>query len=293
MSATIAIPRVQEGYWFGTLPNNTHTYMANNTHTHGAFPCPFGFCDFSGHCSGENCSNKTFFCEVPAAEPDVLCYGNRGGVLCSQCAQNHSFTFDAIDCAPNEDCSFGYIFVMIGLVLLFWALLVTVILAVVYLDLLIGSGHLYCFIFFFSVLQFFVGGSFPSKFLFVIELVITGFIQLDPKMFGLIPICIPGNPLQSMGYTLLRYIHPFFLAVVIALLICISKRHALPFFYRNKRATNAICILLYRSFFSLTQTSLSFLIPVRFQDRSTVYASLDPTVIYFSTYHLFWSFWRC
>jgi len=138
---------VQEGYWFGILPA-----MANNTHyTYGTFPCPFGFCNFSDRCSGENCSNKTFFCEVPATEPDVQCYGNRGGVLCSQCAQNHSFTFDAIVCAPNEDCSFGYIFVMIGLILLFWALLVTVILAVVYLDLLIGSGHLYCFIFFFSV----------------------------------------------------------------------------------------------------------------------------------------------
>jgi len=178
-------------------------------------------------------------------------------VLCSQCAQNYSFTFDAIDCAPNKDCSFGYIFVMIiFLALLSWVLLVTVIHAVVYLDLLIGSGHLYCFIFFFSVLQFFVGGSFPSKFLFVIELVITGFIQLDPKMFGLIPLCILGDHSHTvLGYALLRYIHPFFLAVVIGLLICISKRSSLPFLYRNNRATNAICILLYLSFFSLTQTS--------------------------------------
>jgi len=90
-----------------------------------------------------------------------------------------------------------------------------------------------------------------------------------------------------LGYALLRYIHPFFLAVVIGLLICISKRSSLPFLYRNNRATNAICILLYLSFFSLTQTSLSFLVPVRFQDRTTVYASLDPTVPYFTSYHRF------
>ena len=270
---------VQEGYWFGTLPS-----ASNNTRMYGAFPCPFGFCDFSGQCSGEHCSNKTFFCDL--SEPNALCYGNRGGVLCSQCAQNYSFTFDAVDCAPREDCSYGYIVVMIGLVLLFWALLVGVLLVVVYLDLLIGSGRLYCFIFFFSVLQFFVGGSFPSNFLFVVELIVTGFIQLDPKMFGLIPICIPGNPLQSMEYALLRYIHPVFLAVVIALLICISKRRALPFFHGSKRAANAICILLYLSFFSLTQTSLSFLVPVRFQDSPTVYTSLDPTIIYFTSNHL-------
>ena len=269
---------VQEGYWFGTLPSN-------NTHMiYGAFPCPFGFCDFSGHCSGENCSHKSFFCEI--FEPNALCYGNRGGVLCSQCAQNYSFTFDAVDCAPSEDCRLVYIFVMIGLVLAFWALLVTVLLVVVYLDLRIGSGRLYSFIFFFSVLQFFVGGSFPSKFLFVIELVVTGFIQLDPKMFGLIPICIPGDPLHSMEYAFLRYIHPLFLAVVIVLLICISKRRALPLFHHNQRATNAICILLYLSFFSLTQTSLSFLVPVRFQNSTTMYASLDPTVMYFTSNHL-------
>jgi len=107
---------------------------------YGAFPCPFGFCDFSGHCSGENCSHKSFFCEI--FEPNALCYGNRGGVLCSQCAQNYSFTFDAVDCAPSEDCRLVYIFVMIGLVLAFWALLVTVLLVVVYLDLRIGSALL-------------------------------------------------------------------------------------------------------------------------------------------------------
>jgi len=167
---------------------------------------------------------------------------------------------------------------MIILVLLFWLLLVTAHLVVVYLDLHIGSGRLYCFIFFFSSSQFFVGDSFPSKFFYAIELLVTGFIQLNPKIFGLIPICIPGDHSHIvLGYALLRYIHPFFLAVVIGLLICISKRSSLPFLYRNNRATNAICILLYLSFFSLTQTSLSFLVPVRFQDRTTVYASLQCT----------------
>ena len=269
---------VQEGYWFGTLPSSS-----NNTHTYGAFPCPFGFCDFSDRCSSERCGNRSYFCDL--SEPNAQCYGNRGGVLCSQCAQNYSFTFDAVDCAPSEDCSYGYIVVMIGLVLLFWALLVTAHLVVVYLDLLIGSGCLYCFVFFFSVLQYFVGGSFPSKIVFVLELIVTGFIQLDPKVFGLIPICIPRDPLQSiLGYAFLRYIHPIFLSVMIVLMICISKRHALPFFHHNKRATNSICILLYLLFFSLTQTSLSFLAPVKFQD--TLYASLDPTIIYFTSYQL-------
>ena len=269
---------VEEGYWFGTLPS-----ASNNTRTYGVFPCPFGFCNFSDHCSSERCGNRSYFCDL--SEPNALCYGNRGGVLCSQCAQNYSFTFDAVDCAPSEDCHSGYIAGMIGLVLLFWALLVGVLLMVVYLDLLIGSGRLYCFVFFFSVLQFFVGGSFPSNFLFVVELIVTGFIQLDPKVFGLIPICFPGDPLQSiLGYAFLRYIHPIFLSVVIVLMICISKRHALPFFHHNKRATNSICILLYLLFFSLTQTSLSFLAPVKFQD--TLYASLDPTINYFTSYQL-------
>ena len=274
---------VRKGFWFGTLPPMTNNI---NTHTYGAFPCPLGYCDFLSHCLRENCHNKTLFCELP--EPNALCYGNRGGVLCSQCMENYTFTFDTIDCAPNENCSFGYIIVMIILVLLFWLLLVIAQLVVVYLDLHIGSGRLYCFIFFFSSLQFFEGSSFPSKFSFAGELLVTGVIQLNPNVFGLIPICIPGDHSHIvLGYALLRYAHPLFLVVVIVLLICISKRCALPLFHYNNRATNSICILLYLSFFSLTHTSFSFLVPVKFPDRSTVYASLDPTVIYFTSYHRF------
>ena len=135
---------------------------------------------------------------------------------------------------------------MIILVLLFWLLLVTAHLVVVYLDLHIGSGRLYCFIFFFSSLQFFEGSSFPSEFFYAIELLVTGFIQLNPKIFGLIPICIPGDHSHIvLGYALLRYVHPLFLVAVIVLLVCISKCHALPLFHHNNRATNSICILLY------------------------------------------------
>ena len=268
---------VEEGYWFGKV---------TDTGTFGVFPCPFGNCNYTtSRCPAGSCSDRKFFCSLSDNDHDSLCYSNRGGMLCSQCRGNYSFTFDAIDCASTDECHPGYIALVIFLVLVFWAILVTVILVVVGLDLHIGSGHLYCFFFFFSVLEHFVGGSFPSPILYVIELIVTGFIQLDPKMFGLIPVCLPGN-LTNMDYAALRYIHPVFLAVVILLLVFCSRHYKLPLF-QHRRAINAICILLYLSFFSLTQTSLSFLLPVMLYDKSVkVYANVQPTLGYLHPVHV-------
>ena len=261
---------IEVGYWYGKVNN-----------TFEAVLCPFGNCNYNGYCPTGSCNDfQKSYCNLDDNHHDALCYGNRAGLLCSECQKNTSFTFDAIQC--TDQCSSVSSALVIFLVLLFWAILVVTLLVVIGLDLHIGSGQLYCFFFFFSVLQYFVGGTFPLPVLYEIELVITGFIQLDPKFWGLIPsACLPKE-FPTILYTIIPYAHPLFLAAVILLLVCCSRKYRLPLFH-ERRSINAICILLYLSFFSLTQTSLSVLAPVRLaQDNNsyTIRVSIEPNKTY-------------
>ena len=261
---------VEEGYWFGEV-NNDSTYIA--------VPCPFGNCNYTGGCPTDSCAGKPFFCTLYDEDLDALCYGNRSGILCSQCKHNANFAFDAIQCNTSDQLTALW---SILLVLVFWLALCVALLVIVRLDFHIGSGQLYCFLFFFTVLQYFVGGTFPFIELYHIELVVTGFIQLNPKFFGLIP-SISFPPDFNMWFNVLSYVHPLFLGCVIMLLVCCARKYHLPFLH-ERRGINAICILLYLSFFSLSQTSLSFIAPITFSENITR-ASIEPKIGYFKVDH--------
>ena len=276
---------VQYGYWFGEIMDGQFA----------PYPCPFGNCNYTvgQSCPTEQCGGEgsayQFFCKLPD-EPDkadALCLGNRGGIVCADCSQNHTYSFDGLMCAPDDQCSIAYILLLFLFVVLFWVVIVGMLLAAVRLDLHMGSGRIYCFIFYFSVLQFFVGGTFPSFGLYAIELTLSGLIQLDPKVFGLISVCIPVD-LNSIHYTMMHYANPLFLAIVVVVIILLSRRFSISnMFKRTSRGINTICILLYLSFFSLAFSSLLILKPMQFQSISTLYVSIEPTITYFHpTQHL-------
>lgn len=280
---TSYIACVNIGYWYGKISDNgSDTQFA-------ATSCSFGSCNYtvSGTCPTKSCgpngSPQHFYCELPRQNPEKLCLFDRGGPICSLCKENYSFTFDAIGCVPDEKCSYGYIILYIFLSILFWVLLISAIVIFAKLDLRFGSGQLHCFIFFFSVMQYFVHGSFPSYGLYAVELILTGFIQLNPKMFGLINVCAPHS-LGPMQYAAVHYVNPLFLMGAIALLIYISNKWPkYAIFIGDSSSVNMICIALYLIFFSLTQTSLSILQPVQFSGISAMYVSLDPTLEYFDS----------
>uniref|UniRef100_A0A1X7UXX0 TRP C-terminal domain-containing protein n=1 Tax=Amphimedon queenslandica TaxID=400682 RepID=A0A1X7UXX0_AMPQE len=276
---------IKTGYWYGAIDSKACSDK-NQTSCTAAFPCPFGYCDYvsSNNCPTRPCSRHKFFCELDPDTSDTLCLYNRGGTLCSSCQANYSLSFDGIRCVDNDDCTSGSLVLYILIFILFWVLLTFVIVAVTKLNLRIGSGQLYCLVFFFSVLQYFVRGSFPSIFLYVLELVFTGFMQLDPKMFGLFEVCLKYRDITNIHYVSLCCINPLFLTLVIGLLICVSSRcpkYAL--FTQNNSAVNMICIVLYLVFISLTQTSLSLLAPVYYTSNiHKPYVALEPNVTYFN-----------
>ena len=273
---------VKSGYWYGAIE-------IDSQETFGILQCPFGFCNYTigGQCPTEPCggdgSAYQFYCTLPKYDSDGLCLFERGGPLCSECSQNHSFSFDTIQCVPDSQCHNGYLALNIFLNLIFLGLIISAILIIARLNLRIGSGKLYCLVFYFSVLQFFVRGMFPSFFLFVIELIFTGFIQLNPKMFGLMNTCTNyAIDNANIIYSTLHYAGPIFLIFVVSLMIWVSwKWPKYALFSNSNIGVNVICIILYISFISFSQTSLSVLTPVKFPESEETLVSLNPNVRYF------------
>ena len=277
---------IKLGYWYGAIYDDIDDNSHSLWNDYAVAPCPFGFCNFiNGGCPTKSCGSDgsayQFYCVLPQYRSDELCLFDRGGILCSGCRTNHSFSYDAISCLPDKTCSNKYLALTLFLNFLFWALIISIILIVAKVNLRIGSGQLYCLVFYFSVLQYFVHGSFPSYFLYAIELTFTGFIQLDPKIFGLIKICNNLN-MDNLTVTAIHYANPLFLILVIALVVFVSRKCPKYAIFQNTNiGVNLICIVLYIVFISLTQTSLSVLTPVSFPGIHGFYVSLEPSVRYF------------
>lgn len=263
---------VKYGYWIG-LVNGMMTYIN----------CPSGNCGYvNGRCPTSSCSDSfQSFCHLPDMDSDELCSGNRGGILCSNCRMGYTFSFGAVQCIPDHNCTPGDTVLLVFLNIVFWAALIAILLLVLKLHLRIGSGQLYCLIYYFGVLQYLTVNELPSVFLNAVVAMSTAFLELDPRFLGLIDKCFaPG--LSNLGHLALRYMNPIFLALVVFAVVAVTRLW--PRFStvsKQNYSVRALCILLYLSFTSLSETSLQILSFIQFKDISGVYSKVDPTVRYF------------
>ena len=261
---------IKYGYWFGQA-HNTST-IAN---------CPNNLCNYSnGDCPTEPCNNVfQSFCKLPKLDPDKLCDSNRGGIMCSSCKPRFQFTFDALECVPAKSCNAGNTILLVFLLFVFWTVLVLALLLVLKLKLRLGSGHLYCLIYYYGVLPYLTNNTYP--FLTFMVYTFGGFIQVEPRFLGLIEKCFaPGW--NNIQHSILRYIHPLFISIVMLLIIGVTR--CCPRFAtisKQNYGVRALCILLYLSFTSLTETSLSILNFIRFENVLGVYVKIEPTIPYF------------
>ena len=277
---------VNTGYWYGPI----HDTSPDNLYTkYTAYPCPFGYCNYTvaGTCPTSNCGGQgsahQFYCSLPRVSSDSLCLYKRGKILCSGCSHNHYLSFDGIKCVAKEKCNNNYIALYVFIIFFFWIGTIIVFSIIAKLDLRIGSGYLYAFVFFFSVLQYFVHGLFPSTFLFNMELFLTGFMQLDPKIFGLFQMCAIKS-VNNLEFTATHYIYPLLLVSALMLFVYASRKwpNYAPFSRQNS-AINLICIVTYLVFISLTQTSLAMLAPIAYPGINNHHyvVSIEPKVKYF------------
>ena len=274
---------VKYGYWVGYKDRHKNTVIGH---------CTNGLCDYNnGRCPvGECIQTLQGFCLLPNNDSDRLCEANRGGLLCSTCKKEHAFTYGAVQCVPESTCNVVHTVLLVLLNLLFWGALILALLIALKLNFQIGSGSMYCLIYYFSVLPYLTRNNY-TPFLNVLVYLFSGFLEVNPRFFGLIPVCMFGEDFGSIYHAVLGFMHPLFLFIVILLLIVLTRRFPHLSKMVDFNGTKALCILLYLSFTSLVHTSLNLLDFTSLgQDSDDVRVALEPTVPYFNpSSHLPWA----
>ena len=267
---------IKYGYWYGSIARGSSDYTIHN--------CPTGNCNYdNGKCPTESCDDPyQTFCKLPKYDSDELCSSNRGGAICAECRPGYKFSYSALQCVPESGCSVGTTVGLMFLSLAFWILLIVVILIVLKLNLRIGSGQLYSLIYYFGVLQYFTSNAYPSTFLQVVIYTFSSFTQLKPLLLGLMRVCFSAD-VNALGHQMLFFLNPTFISLVMLAIVGIT--HYWPRFStisKQNYLVKAICILLYLSFTSLSETSLTILNFVRFENIPGKYVFIQPTVPYFN-----------
>ena len=265
---------IKYGSWFGNISENVFTLEV----------CPPGHCNFNyGMCGPSgSCGPIPGFCSLPYVQ-DNQCSGHRSGVLCTRCAVNYSFTFGADMCVNSDTCSIKYAVIPILLVIAFWTGMIVSLLLILKMNLRLGSGYVYSFIYYFSVIRYITPAYLPSNFLNIVVTIFGSIAKLKPTFVGQVPVCFI-KPLNSIGHQFFQYLHP--LLISLAILIVIAMGRCCPRLPNPTKhsGVHAICILILLSFSSLVETSFNLLNPVRFHDNSNhsdVFVNIQADIRFF------------
>lgn len=277
------IPCIQTGHWYGPIR------VRSGVPTVAEAACPFDRCKST--CDTQ-CLTLDGWCELPANDHE-LCTRNHDGPLCALCRDGYSQAYDGLYCVSSSTCSAANIVLFLFLMVVFWVVIVVGLLFVLKLNLRIGSGYLYGFIYYFSVLPYMTGfgrilqdagfSAFVALF--------TSIAQLNPSFLSYIKLCFIEN-MQPVQTELFHYFHPFIVGLLIYVIVlinwhCPSRMSIVP----SYSPVHTLCILLLLSFTSLFQTSMNILSPLVFTNAqprtSDVFVKIQPDVPYFHpTKHL-------
>ena len=273
---------IKYGYWYGY-----HNQTAGDF-----FPCAGLQCDyFDGKCpQSADCPNTPGFCEL--SQPDDLCFSNdrnhsgRGGLLCSECRENYSFTFSALYCVPSDTCTIrNTTLIVLGLVL-YWIVIIIFVLFILCIDLSIGAGFMYGIIYFFSVATLFTDNFVTDSFLLVVMNTCVAVTQLSPRFFGDIKVCFTRDWNLNLHHLVFRYATPLFVIAMIVAIIWLSRCCRCPkkISLAQNSPIHAICMLILFSYTELTYTSFEILTLIIIKDN--VYVKSDPKLAYFHKEHI-------
>ena len=256
-----------------------------------AVPCPAQNCWYMyGKCpvNTEVCENYgEVYCGIK--DPDDVCWDGRSGLLCSECAANYSFAFRAFQCAKTSTCSSQNTFFIMLILFAYWSSLALAILAVLSLNLGVGSGFMYGIVYYFSVVTIYTSSNplFSDLWLRLLVYICIAITQLDPELFGYaVRLCFIRNWTNPLPHQLFHYTTPVFVALLIVTYIIVSRYCKLPkqISLAKMSPIHAICILILFSYTSLCLTNFKILVPIQLFGKLRVRAA--PIVPYFGTSHL-------
>ena len=281
---------IQEGYWYGTVQThekNATNSSSSNGEVYTSKPCFNQFCTYG--CPQGQCLSKVqgeSLCQLSdITDQDSQCPLNKGGVLCSSCRENYTFTFGGVKCVETSKCNGWEISVVVLLMLGYQLAFVAAILVVLKLNVHIGSGYIYCLLYYFSVINYMVANTWPSGPIRYIVDTFVAITQIDAKFLGFFDLCFSASIANNLPLQFLKYLGPLVVGLSVFLVVILARHW--PRFLRlsQNASSHAICILLLMSYTSVTETSYIILSPIQFKGSSLLFVKNDPTVVYFDPRH--------
>ena len=267
---------IQEGYWYGVVGN-----------TNATAPCKYKNCKVLSQCNNEcpfTRSSSVQFYEMKYASSN--CTDNRKGTLCSECDDDHAFTFGAYECADCDDGYAGAIIISIIFVLL---IITGLLFCLRFRD--VNLARINGFVLFFSIVDHLVpevdnGGRFKNDYgIDVFISIFESFSQLQPEFLSFVPFPFVPKSCKALCTVGLQYIFPLSILIFLPSLVpilsncCPQKCQKCAF--GSNTWVKSICLVFLLTFTSLTETSILILQPIQFDGSEGNYILLQPETSYF------------
>ena len=265
------IPCIRSGYWFGTLSSENSAYITAS--------CPAPKCRTRCY---NHCLNLDSWCKLPPSSAD-LCINHHSGPLCALCKPGYSLGYDGLFCIPNNRCNTRSTILLIFFIILFWAVIITGLLLTFRVNFQIGSGYIYAFVYYFSILPYISSSNLQNLGFNTFVAIFLGVAHLDPEFLSYTNLCFDADwGLTQIQMTFFQYIHPVSIGAIIYLLLLLNRRCCHSIFTQSS-LIHILCIILLLSYTSLFQTSINLTVPITFHDNP--YVRIQPDTKYGDPIH--------
>ena len=194
--------RIKKGYWYGHLDGNIVVGV-----------CPIRYCDYP------SCDISEDYCGLSVQ--DDQCRSYRIGAACGNCEDNYTLAFDLEDCIPTSNCHIWLTILIFLFVILYWFVALLVILCITrFVNIPVITGYAYGIIYFYSILDLFVGNNLVSNTMTKIIDILSGFANLTPRFLGM--LCF-FKGLSGIDQQVIHYIHPLAIFVLLYIISRVAK----------------------------------------------------------------------
>ena len=259
------IPCIRSGYWFG--------YISQWDITPHQIVCSSMKC--RQNCR-KRCMNLDSWCLLPSDSSD-FCLNHHSGPLCSLCKPGYSLGYGGRNCINDKECNTKSTILIAVFISLFWTVVMIGLLLTFHLNIQIGSGYIYGFVYFFSVLPYISPYIAGDQNFHIFVAIFKGVAHLDPEFLCYTNLCF--SSFTQIQMTFFRYCHPITIATIIHLLLFFNRRCCRSIFTQNS-LIHILSLILLLAYTSLFSTSIDLIVPIFLKSHSTVFVKIQPNIKY-------------
>ena len=258
---------IKQGYWYGIIFNK-----------HTASLCPIHYCDFN-----HRTETRRNYYILPKAIDDQ-CRSHRTGVVCSDCKPGYTLAYDSFDCVNVNQCSPGMTVLVIGLIFLYWIIVVITLFVLTYhFSTQVSSGYFNGIIYFYSTVDILLASKlYIIDGLFYTVAILSSFAKLTPQFLG--KLCITKG-LNAIDQQFIHYTHALCISFILIAVVITARYFQKLAFYVNRCIACVIYLFLVLSYTSVTSTSLQLLRGIHHDDNGGTYVYISPHFKYFTHQH--------